>query len=373
MAFRSELNDERLAESIRRLLEDHYDLGKLTHVREISGGYCNTNYGVWMSAGGRSHPYFLRWYHPNAAESEILFEHALLNHLKSAGFTLAANIVPCRSGATVIHTPPPEHHGGKTALWALYEFLQGEDKYSWTFTDLTDREFISAAEVLARLHHCGHGFKKPPGTDRVQPRITEFVPTFRKPFSAFLEQDRGRRCDRLFRVNLASICRAIDDAAFFDIGFRGMKELPIHCDYHPGNLKYRNERCVGIFDFDWAKIDYRLFDVALGLVYFTSIWDKRVAGLRRDKFALFLNAYNEACRRLTRIDPLTVQELENLVPMLSLANLFVLNWDLVDFYGTPDPDDEEYYRYIDHNIGLMHWIEAHGPEIGAAADQERNR
>ena len=42
--------------------------------------------------------------------------------------------------------------------------------------------------------------------------------------------------------------------------------------------------------------------------------------------------------------------------MLSIANLYVLNWDLVDFYNTPEPDDDEYYIFIDHNIGLMQWI-----------------
>jgi hypothetical protein len=48
-----------------------------------------------------------------------------------------------------------------------------------------------------------------------------------------------------------------------------------------------------------------------------------------------------------------------LVPILSIADLYVLNWDLVDFYDTPEPDDDEYYAYIDHNIGLMHWIKRH--------------
>ena len=42
--------------------------------------------------------------------------------------------------------------------------------------------------------------------------------------------------------------------------------------------------------------------------------------------------------------------------MLSIANLYVLNWDLVNYYNTPEPDDDEDYKFIDHNIGLMHWI-----------------
>ena len=356
MDLQSDLNNERLTETIRRLMEEYYDLGKLTQVKEILGGYCNKNYAVWMSANDHAHRYFLRLYNPNVIENEILFEHALLNHLRSNGFILAATIVPCRNSATMVHTPPPENHQGKRTLWALFEFLEGEDKYSWTYTDLTDKEFVSAAEILAHLHHCGHGFKKPPGADRVQPRIIEFIPTFKKTFSAFLEQADDRRCDRLFKDNFGLICKALDYAASFDFGFQGMLEIPIHCDYHPGNLKYRDEKCVGIFDFDWSKIDYRLFDVALGLVYFTSIWDDRAAGLRPDKFTLFLSVYNEACHRLTHINPLTKQEQRYLVPMLSIANLYVLNWDLVDFYNTPKPDDDEYYMFIGQLSSGMRWV-----------------
>lgn len=363
MELQSELNNERLTETIRRLMEENYDLGKLTKVKGILGGYCNKSYAVWMSASDHAHRYFLRLYNPNVIVNEILFEHALLNHLRSNGFTLAAAIVPGRNGATVIHTPPPENHQGRKALWALFEFLEGEDKYTWTYTDLTDKEFVSAAEILAHLHHCGHGFKKPPGADRVQPRIMEFVPTFKKTFSAFLEKAHGRRCDRLFKDNFEPICKALDDAVSFDVRFQGLQKIPIHCDYHPGNLKFRDEKGVGIFDFDWSKIDYRLFDVALGLVYFTSIWGDQVAGLRPDKFTLFLNAYDQACRRFSHVSPLTRQERRYLVPMLSIANLYVLNWDLVDFYGTLEPDDDEYYKYLDHNIGLMHWIGFHKDEL----------
>jgi homoserine kinase type II len=346
-------------EDIRRLMEENYDLGKLTHSKVILGGCCNKSYAVWMSVKDDVQRYFLRLYSPNAIEKEIRFEHALVNHLRANGFTLAATVLPCKNGETLMITPPPAGHPGNQAFWALFEFLEGEDKYSWTETDLTDNEFMSAASILAHLHHCAHGFRKPPGVDRAQPRIMAFLPTFKNTFATFLKQAADRRCDRLFKDNYTAICKALDDAVAFDDGFQGMMELPIHCDYHPGNLKYRDENGVGIFDFDWSKIDFRLFDLALGLVYFTSIWDDHAAGLKPDKFSLFLCTYNEACHRSDRIGPLTEQEQGALAPMLAIANLYVLNWDLVDFYTTMAADDDAYYRFIHHNIGLMHWQRRH--------------
>jgi hypothetical protein len=49
--------------------------------------------------------------------------------------------------------------------------------------------------------------------------------------------------------------------------------------------------------------------------------------------------------------------------MLSIANLYVLNWDLVDFYDTPNQNDDEYYSYINHNIGLVRWIALHEDKL----------
>ncbi len=346
-------------ENIRRLMENSYDLGKLTHTKAILGGCCNKSYAVWMSVDEDTQRYFLRLYNPKAIEKEIRFEHALVDHLRANGFTLAAAVVRCKNGETLVTTPPPADHPGNQAFWALFEFLEGENRYSWTDTDLTDNEFMSAAGILAHLHHCAHGFRKPPGAERAQPRIMAFLPTFKNTFTRFLKQAADRRSDQLFRDNYSAICSALDNAATFDAEFQGMMALPIHCDYHPGNLKYRDEKGVGIFDFDWSKIDFRLFDLALGLVYFTSIWGDHAAGLRPDKFILFLSTYNDACRHSERIVPLTKQEQGALVPMLAIANLYVLNWDLVDFYNTTAGDDDAYYAFISHNIGLMHWIGTH--------------
>ncbi len=363
MECRSNLISETLIDLIRRTVESEYDLGRVKRIKEILGGYCNKGFALWLQTGNQVDKYFLRLYNPNIDEKEIRFEHALLVHLQTNGFALAARIIPRRDTTTLVETSGPEDHPSDKALWALFEFLDGEDRYTWTRTNLSDQEFVSAAETLAQLHKSGHGFKKPPGTDRVQPPIMPFIATFKTTFAGFLNQVRDRRCDRLFQANFKIICSILDDAVSFTETFKGMPEMPIHCDYHPGNLKYCDEKVVGLFDFDWSKIDYRLFDLALGLVYFTSIWDIEQQGLRAEKLRLFLNTYDNACRSLEHVQSLSNQEKQNLVPMLGIANLYVLNWDLMDYYEIPQPDDDEYYTYINHNIGLMHWISAHTDEL----------
>ena len=150
-------------------------------------------------------------------------------------------------------------------------------------------------------------------------------PTHKKTVSAFLELADDRRCDWLFKNNFNLISEALDYAVSFDVRFQGMPEIPIHFDYHPGNLKFNDDKGVGIFDFDWFKIDYRLLDVALCRVYLTSLWNDQAVGLKPDNFPLFLSTYKQACHRLEHISPLTELEHRYLVPMLSIAILYVLN------------------------------------------------
>lgn len=357
MVQQLQLNNESLAETISRLIEENYDLGKLNHVQEILSGYCNKSYAVWVSREDKKCRYFLRLYSSNTSEQEILFEHCLLNHIRSNGFTLSASIIPCRNGATVAHRASPDKQKNNRLFFAIFEFLEGEDKYSWTSNNLTDKELVSSAEVLAHFHHCGHGFKKPFKADRVQSRIMSSISTLKNTFSSFLEHTGDGLCDWVFKDNFHTICKTLDYAVSFEVKFKGMKEVPIHGDYHPGNLKYCDEKVVGLVDFDWSKIDYRLFDLALGLVYFASIWGDQAEGLRRDEFNLFLTTYNEACRGLNHICPLTKQEQSYLVQMLSVANLYILNWELDSFYNTPGLNDDEYFFYIDHTLGLMHWLQ----------------
>ena len=36
--------------------------------------------------------------------------------------------------------------------------------------------------------------------------------------------------------------------------------------------------CIGIFDFDWSKVDYRLFDICFGMVYTHAAWECMIDG-----------------------------------------------------------------------------------------------
>lgn len=348
-----------IAEKIRRIVEDRYDLGEFVGAREIHGGTVNTSFLVRIAENQKTiKPYFLREYNPAARESEIRFEHALLSHLRCSGFELASVPITGRDNTTYFQESASSPLLQADNFWALFDFLKGEDKYSWIETDLTDEEVSSSADILARLHHHGADFKKPTNSDRAQPPILHFLPLLKQNFAAFSTEAQKSRSSELFKKHAPKIQSILDAGITAPERYAGLFKIPIHCDYHPGNLKFENGKGVGLFDFDWSKIDYRVFDVALALFYFTAQWRGDNAGcLRLSPFRLFLNVYQETCSHLDRVGPMTPRELQALVPMLAYANLYVLNWSVIDFSAKTDADDDEYYTYIHHGIRVMEWIE----------------
>ena len=150
-----------------------------------------------------------------------------------------------------------------------------------------------------------------------------------------------------------------------DIG--QMPVNPIHCDFHPGNLKFEHNKVVGIFDFDWSKIDLRLFDVCFALLYFCSRWyDKYDGELRLNRCADFLRTYQESLGKSGGLEPLNAVEFHNLLPMLSFANLYLINWTVRTYHANPALNDYEYLAYLKHSVRLMYWMKEHQDEVYAA-------
>jgi homoserine kinase type II len=346
---------------IAEVIEEWYDLGRVQAVSEIFGGYENRSYRLVVQGDGSRRNYFLRQYKRGIAEHEIQFEHALLDHCAARGFTLAARVIANRQGTTYIK---PDN---SKRVFAVYEFLEGEDKYAWNNPSLNDEEFVSASKTLAIFHSAAIGFE-PGNFRRVAPPIRDLLPTFGSRFKSFAQTGRNSRFQRFFLAHLDDILDSIENTRITKADASHMPHCPIHCDFHPGNLKYLNNRVVGIFDFDWSKIDLRLFDLCMAVDYFCCSWEEGNDGdLRLDKASLFLRAYQERLRQTGVMKPLNTVEFRNLPDMLSAANLCIINWIVSTFYLDDDLDDHEYLAYLKHSVKLMYFIAKHRRNLSQIA------
>lgn len=287
----------------------------------------------------------------------VTFEHSLLDFVKANGLDMAAGIYRTKDGRSFLKKIIGTGEKAEERYFAVYEFLPGEDKYTWVENVLTDEEFASIAEILATFHNAARGFD-PKGLERVEPKILELIPTLKAKFKEYAETDWKDKFTEYFLKNLDSILEEIDRIEIPAEELAKMPMNPIHCDFHPGNLKYANNKAVGIFDFDWSKIDLRLFDIGLGLVYCCSSWiDETDGTMMLDQSAIFLKAYQNKLKELGGLEPLNEVEKKHLPTMLAAGNMYLIFWALRDYYSNlGELNVFEYLTYLQHQVKLMNWI-----------------
>jgi homoserine kinase type II len=329
---------------------DHYDLGDLHETEKDQRGTVNTSYVIDLQKDGLPARYFLRRYKAEIHREEIVFEHALIDHLSARGNCPVARVHRTRDGASFI-----ELDVAGRAYYAIFDYLPGEDRYTWVNPRCTSHELQAAGTLLAQFHSDAATLKAP--GQRAEAKIVDLLPVIGEAWSQCLarpEENVFTRCaarsDRLIRRSLAESGSALARAE------DGLPEVIIHSDYHPGNLRFLGEEISGLVDFDWAKVDLRVFDVALAVWYFCVSWQGRADGrLRLGAARSFLTAYQTRLMRKAEIPPLSRAELAALPRLLLASNLYVLYWGLRDYLGK-SVDPPEYLVYLRHSIGSARWF-----------------
>ncbi len=369
--LRERLEIEFLSGQLAEVVASEYDLGEVDRVEQIFGGFENLSFAVITRDADGEHRYFVRKYKYGTVEREIRYEHALVRHIRDNGFELPARVYVTRHGDTLVTREELLDGEPVTRFFAVYEMLAGEDKYTWTKNRCTDAEYEDGARILARVHQAAHDFE-PGELYREQPPIMDFLASMPATFKGYAAGVKGTKYDKYFVAKLPEILASIDRGLALAPHLEGLPRCPTFCDYHPGNLKWVDEKGVGLFDFDWTKLDYRLFDIAIGIVYFCTSWEDKDDGeLRLDKAEIFLRAYQDEASRGDAPGPVTDAELAALPRMLAIAALYVVNWDIVAYYIDRRPNDDEYLFFLEHNVAFVESIEAHLDELGAMAERAK--
>ena len=344
--------DSPAAAELRHVLT-YYDLGELVDFEKNDRGFVNTAYAIGVLAAGERKRYFLRKYKRGIAEEEIVFEHSLIEHL-AAGGAPVARIHHTRTGESYLRCSEAEDDAAPI-FYTIFDFLPGDDRLTWIDPVLTERELAGSAAVLAQLHQDVAGFT-PPGR-RLEPKILELLPVIAETWSGCPARSKGTIFDARIQEQLSALGSNISAtiATLQDEAVGSLPQIVIHGDYHPGNLKFSGEQVTGVFDFDWSKVDFRLFDLGLALWYFCTSWHGSEDGkLRLDWMRGFLHAYQEtlAAQRGARV--ITPEEVRYLPAMISAGNLYVLHWTVLDYFAK-DVNPAEYLVFLDHSLNFARW------------------
>ncbi|MFA9613150.1 MAG: phosphotransferase [Deltaproteobacteria bacterium] len=346
-----------LFEYLSNIVSQYYDLGKLIRVERNETGYVNISYVIETLRGGERKQYILRCYRQGTHENKIKFEHALMKELPERGFDLAPSVVVTKDGSTYAIVPEKFAEGNWATCIAVFSYLLGEDRYSWDAPLCTSEELTNAAEVLALYHNTIFGWEG--AGNWKEPRIIEQIPLMVKQWRAHAKNAGNSVFDLYFAEHSNYLLETLKESIHYPTraAYDTLPHLAIHGDYHPGNLKFLNRKISGLFDFDWAKMDARCFDVGLAITYFCSAWEGSEDGnLLLERVISFLDSYQKIeVEDGQELGPLTSPELESLPHMILASNAYVLDWAIGEFYTT-HPDAEEYARYLQHGVRLMKWL-----------------
>jgi homoserine kinase type II len=344
-------------EHLQRIVSNHYDIGELVSAQLNDRGHINVSFGIETHRDWRKSRYVLRRYHSGTRENKIRFEHALMHELLARKLHLSPSLIATNEGASYVKVDEHSREGRQDYFIAILGHLPGEDKYSWDDPWCTHEELKNAAEVLARYHSTIFGWEGISSWD--EPRIVDRIPLMARQWreyaktagSTVFEVCFQKECDYL--LGILRDPRYITETNVYD----ELPHLAIHGDYHPGNLKFQDGRIVGLFDFDWAKMDARCFDVGVAITYFCTAWDESADGnLLRDRVEMFLKSYQESAKTRQTPGPLSGLELQCLPQMILAGNLYVLDWTIGEYYSSY-PDVEEYLRYFLHGVRSLRWLE----------------
>jgi homoserine kinase type II len=336
----------------------HYDLGILDQSERDERGMVNTSYIIDLQKDGVAVRYFLRRYQSGIRQEEIVFEHALIDHLAARGTCPVARVHRARNGASFIQLDV-----AGAAYYALFDYLPGEDRYTWVNPRCSLHEIRAAGALLAQFHSDVATLKAP--GRRAEPKIVDLLPLIENAWSECLARSTGNsfdryaaQHDRLVRDSLAEVAGVLRRAT------GDLPEVIIHSDYHPGNLRFLEDEISGLVDFDWAKVDLRSFDVALAVWYFCVSWQGSADGhLRIGAARTFLGAYQTRLMQGAELAPLSRTELDALPHLIAASNLYVLYWGLRDYLSKP-VDPQEYLVYLRHSTRFARWFE--GPSNRAS-------
>jgi homoserine kinase type II len=342
------------ASQLKTIISNHYDLGKLVDYEQLFLGYCNISYIIMIERSGKRKRFFLRRYRQGTTEEEIAFEHSVINHLIKKNFHLVAGIIPTRDGKTCVQ----RSESGENVFYAVFEFLTGDDRYTWVDPNCSDEDLKGAAVVLARFHNAVSDLI--PKGRKHEAKIIDLLPETAHMVDRCAQQAGKTVFDAYFLENIHLIQRTIQHARHIteDEEYKGLPQLVIHCDFHPGNLKFQKENITGLFDFDWSKVDVRCFDAGLAMFYFCISWEGEQDGVvHLNKVALFLETYQNELQGTPGIGPLSDVELKYLPYLISAGNIYVVNWTIRDFYSA-EVDPHEYLTYLQHHVRFMKWLES---------------
>lgn len=247
---------ERFTPSELAVVLSHYDIGVIESAKEYPRGSRRAPKLLLRSAGGR---YLLKRRARGKDDPfKVAFAHALVAHLRTQGFPVPALISMRDNQSSMLQL------GGH--VYELFEYVEGE-----RYNNSLEQTWY-AGHTLGQYHRAVEGFH------------TEWTP----PAGSFHDADAVRTGLNAIPTTAAGHDSVVGheaellritqnlheqyDAAAERVSQGGLPQWPvtiIHGDWHPGNMLFDGDRICAVLDFDAARHQPLIIDLAYGMLQFS--------------------------------------------------------------------------------------------------------
>ena len=248
---RDHFGREELAEVL-----SHYDIGVVKSAKEFGRGSRRAPKLILETARGR---YLLKRRARGRNDPfKVAFSHALMGHLHARGFPVPALVGTCDDQNSMLQIG---NH-----VYEVFEYVDGER------CDNSLEETTHAGQTLAAYHVAVADFKTewtpPAGSYHSAPNVRaglNAIPTVTSSHDSV----HGHEAELL---HLTQKLHENYDAAATEVNQSGFARWPvtiIHGDWHPGNMLFRRGVVCAVLDFDAARHQQAVSDVAYGMLQFS--------------------------------------------------------------------------------------------------------
>jgi homoserine kinase type II len=343
MADRERLGAEELA-----IVLSYFDIGPIQSIREFPRGSrrapkllvnaANGQFLLKRRAKGKDDPF------------KVAFAHALQLYLASKQFPL-----PHLVGTRTDNNSMLQLNG---SVYELFEYIRGGPY------DNSVESTIDSGKILALYHRLLRDY-----TPEFDPPVGSYHDAI--PINTGIDQipvtfDRLDKTRNISQEQVNATLAFLRDAyiqAALKVNAAGLVEWPVqivHSDWHPGNMLFLNQRVVAVIDYDAARLQQRVVDLANGALQFSILGGREDPTTWPDhvdepRFAAFVRGYDD-------IDIISDAELE-VIPQLMIEALVAES--VLPIAATGSFGRIEGYGFLQMIERKVRWIQQHAGDLAS--------
>jgi Ser/Thr protein kinase RdoA (MazF antagonist) len=209
--------------------------------------------------------YVLRRQPPQLTLADARFRHAFMTHLTAAGLPVPS-LLPAADG-----------HSWALVGDGVYELQTWLDGHPYLSSGASSGARLeAAATTLGQLHQASADFAWEPHIWPEERSAANIATSYVNLIAEATAHDALSSAIRHGLARVAEGCAARVDQASATLQMADAPQVHIHGDYQPHHLAFGEPDAGAIYDFDAARYELRLIELAYSLLYFTGLrWDER--------------------------------------------------------------------------------------------------